>query len=450
MTAEPFTLAATGDAIIGRPVTDRVGDERFDELCSVLSAADAALTQVEPVVVDDDCLHASLPQVTDQYHSPSPFPGAIMGTSPACLDELSAMGCNLFTAASNHAYDFGPGGVRCTLSSMRDREQTVAGLGEDLTVARSPSYLETPGGRVGLVDATTSVPPGGEAGVSTPAFDGQAGVNPLHVEWTYRVPEARLAQLREIAAEAGIEAVKGEWLRRTNPDWADDDAYYFMQMRFAPATEAQPPGIYQTLVRRDRDAVLAGVREAAANADRVVLALHAHQSADGNRNTSAPPPFLRRFARKAVDIGADAVVVTGPHTLRGVEIHEGRPICYSLGNFCFHEETVYRVPDAPEDVTDDGVPDVRGDSAGEDADGSHDVDNWRSVVPVCAFDADGGLSELTLYPCTLGPTADPPRRGTPALATGDTADSVLDTVERRSEPFGTRIRRDGNVGVVEL
>jgi poly-gamma-glutamate synthesis protein (capsule biosynthesis protein) len=450
MGADSFTLAATGDAIVGHRVTDR-GDEQFAHLRSVLAGADAALTQVEPVVVDDDCLHASLPQVRDQYQYLSPFPGAIMGTAPTSLDTLSSMGCNLFTAASNHAYDFGPGGVRCTLSAMRDRGLTVAGLGTDLSAARSPSYLETPAGRVGLVDATTSVPPGGEAGVSTPAFDGQAGVSPLHVEWTYRVPEDRLDQLREIAAEAGIEAVKGEWLRRTNPDWADDDAYYFMQMRFAPATEDRPPGIYQAVSRRDRSALLAQVQTAAANADWVVLALHAHQSADGNRNTSDAPPFLHDLARDAVDTGVDAVVVTGPHTLRGVEVYEGRPICYSLGNFWFHEEAIHRVPDDPEQVTDDSVPDVRGDSAAEgESEGSHDADNWRSVLPVCTFGADGDLSDLTLYPVTLRPTADPPLRGTPAMATGETAHSILDVVERRSEPFGTPVRRDGTVGSVEL
>jgi len=375
-----------------------------------------------------------------------------MGTAPDHLDELSAMGIDLCTAASNHAYDFGASGVQCTLSSMRERQLPVAGIGEDLATARSPTYLETPAGRVGLVDATTSVPPGGEAGVSTAAFDGEAGVSPLHIEWTYRVPEAQLDQLRRIAEQTGIEAVKEEWLRRENPDWAEDDAYYFMQMRFAAATEDRLPGIYQAVSRRDRAALLEQVRDASANADWVVLGVHAHQSADGNRNTSAAPPFLRRLARDSVDTGADAVVVTGPHTLRGVELYEERPICYSLGNFCFHEEAIYRVPDSPDSVTDESVPDVRGDSASDDAgsDISHDADNWRSVVPVCAFAPDGGLSDLTLYPLTLRPAADPPRRGTPALATGDTAGSILDTVERRSERFDTTIRRDGNVGSVEL
>ncbi len=46
-----------------------------------------------------------------------------------------------------------------------------------------------------------------------------------------------------------------------------------------------------------------------------------------------PRGDLRRWARAAVEAGADAVVGHGPHVLRGVEFHRGRPIAYSLGNF---------------------------------------------------------------------------------------------------------------------
>jgi poly-gamma-glutamate synthesis protein (capsule biosynthesis protein) len=451
VTSDTFTLAATGDAIVAHPVTRLEGDhDRFDGLLDVLRGADAAVTQVEPVLVDEDCRHASLRQVTDQYQYLAPFPGAIMGTDPAVLDELTEMGLNLFTAASNHALDFGQDGLRRTLAAMSERDLTFAGIGDDRGAAREPAYLETNAGRVALVDATTSVPPGGEAGVITAAFDAEAGVNPLHVEWTYRVPPARLDQLRAIADLTGIEAVKREWLRRENPDWTDDDAYYFMGMRFAPTTAEQSPGIYQSVHERDREAVLGRVRTAAANADHAVVALHSHQARDGNRNTSETPGFLRRFAHECVDAGGNAVVVTGPHTLRGLEVYRGRPICYSLGNLFFHEETIHRVPDAVGQDADSNVPDVRGEDATAERDEAvdHDADNWRSVVPECEFDERGDLDRVTLYPCTLQPEANPPRRGTPVLAAGKEARSILQTVARRSEPFGTTIRIDGDVGVV--
>lgn len=46
-----------------------------------------------------------------------------------------------------------------------------------------------------------------------------------------------------------------------------------------------------------------------------------------------PRGNLRQWTHAMIDAGADAVVGHGPHVLRGVEFHAGRPIFYSLGNF---------------------------------------------------------------------------------------------------------------------
>ena len=42
---------------------------------------------------------------------------------------------------------------------------------------------------------------------------------------------------------------------------------------------------------------------------------------------------VRRFARAVVDAGADIVLGSGPHVVRGMEIYKDRLIAYSLGNF---------------------------------------------------------------------------------------------------------------------
>lgn len=41
------------------------------------------------------------------------------------------------------------------------------------------------------------------------------------------------------------------------------------------------------------------------------------------------------FAHQAVDYGADIVVGSHPHVVQGIEVYQGKIICYSLGNFCF-------------------------------------------------------------------------------------------------------------------
>jgi len=453
MASDSFTFAATGDAILANSVSTLESErDGFGALLDVLRAADAAVTQVEPVLVTEGTPHASLRQETDQYQYLAPFPGAIMGSDPSILDELVNMGVNLFTAASNHALDFGATGVRSTLSAMHTRDVPFAGIGRDLTEARSPAYLDTEAGRVGLLNATTSVPPGGEAGVSTSRFDGECGVNPLHVEWTYRMLPEHLDQLQTIAERTGIDQIKGEWLRRENPDWRTDDAYYFMQMRCAPATEQQPPGIYHSVHEREREALLGGIGDADAAADWVIVALHVHQARDGNRNTSETPKFLQRVAHECVETGADAVVVTGPHALRGVELHQERPIFYSLGNFFFQEEAIHRIPESIDQPVESTVPNVRGSSAGQETASTvaHDADNWMSFVPRCEFAANGTLTDVTLYPCTLQPRAPVPQRGTPTLATGQAARDILRTVAERSAAFGTTIRIEDETGTITL
>lgn len=41
------------------------------------------------------------------------------------------------------------------------------------------------------------------------------------------------------------------------------------------------------------------------------------------------------LAHELVDCGADLVIGNHPHVLQGVELYNGKIICYSLGNFCF-------------------------------------------------------------------------------------------------------------------
>ena len=90
----------------------------------------------------------------------------------------------------------------------------------------------------------------------------------------------------------------------------------------------------------DLAAVRALVRRAARRAD-VVVALF-HGGAEGADRTHVPHGAehafgeyrgdSRRFAHAAIDAGADLVLGSGPHVLRGLQLHRGRLIAYSLGN----------------------------------------------------------------------------------------------------------------------
>jgi poly-gamma-glutamate capsule biosynthesis protein CapA/YwtB (metallophosphatase superfamily) len=83
------------------------------------------------------------------------------------------------------------------------------------------------------------------------------------------------------------------------------------------------------------------VVSAGRRADVVVVMMHAGAEGSGathtphgtetafGENRGAP----REFARTMVDAGADAVLGSGPHVLRGIECRRNALIAYSLGNF---------------------------------------------------------------------------------------------------------------------
>jgi poly-gamma-glutamate capsule biosynthesis protein CapA/YwtB (metallophosphatase superfamily) len=87
------------------------------------------------------------------------------------------------------------------------------------------------------------------------------------------------------------------------------------------------------------------IRRAARRAKIVVVAIHAGAEGLGAQHVTGAEEHAfgedrgnpRRFARTAVRAGADLVLGSGPHVLRGMELYRGRLIAYSLGNFCgFH------------------------------------------------------------------------------------------------------------------
>jgi hypothetical protein len=90
----------------------------------------------------------------------------------------------------------------------------------------------------------------------------------------------------------------------------------------------------------DDAAVRARVRSAAGQADIVVAFLHAGAEGASKQHVPRGPETAfgeyrgdsRHFARVAIDAGADLVLGSGPHVLRGIELYKNRLIAYSLGN----------------------------------------------------------------------------------------------------------------------
>lgn len=59
----------------------------------------------------------------------------------------------------------------------------------------------------------------------------------------------------------------------------------------------------------------------------------------GIENEYYPLPELRTLYRHWINMGADGVFSSHPHTPQGWEMYNSKPICYSLGNFCFENHS---------------------------------------------------------------------------------------------------------------
>lgn len=434
MTLDEFALAVTGDVAPSRRLFPESND-----VADVLRNADAALGNLEAPVIES----CGPPTGIDT--------GTYLRTPPSSIDDLVDFGFDGFAAATNHSGDFLREGMERTMEALERRDVAYAGLGSSLDAARSPEYVDTPAGRVGLVAATNEFDPGTQAGPSVPWATARSGVSPLRTSPVYRVPHDRLDQLEAISDDVGIEAIK------SSLGIEDDEGHHLLLdvgssegIRFV-ATDDEP-GVMWKLSREDTEAVVSRVEEAARRSDVTVASLHVHAGADGRMNDRTVPEFLEVIAHKCVDAGADVVFCHGPHVLRGIEIVDGVPIFYSLGDFALQLETIEEYPaemysihgTSPRSSPAALVETVNDDPNFPHPNLSEHVRN-RGVLPVCTF---GEEHRIELHPLDLGVDEPLHRRGTPEIADGELARSILDDLQELSSAYGTTIERRENTGVV--
>ena len=68
------------------------------------------------------------------------------------------------------------------------------------------------------------------------------------------------------------------------------------------------------------------------DSDLIVVYLHF-----GNEYSHSPNENQEKIAHELIDLGADVVIGSHPHVPQGIEMYNGKPIFYSLGNFIFDQ-----------------------------------------------------------------------------------------------------------------
>jgi poly-gamma-glutamate synthesis protein (capsule biosynthesis protein) len=362
-----------------------------------------------------------------------------MRADPALAKELAWAGFDLVSRANNHTGDYGVEGMRLTSKHVAQAGLVEAGVGESLAEAREARFLETARGRIALISVASTFPDHSRAGPERAGVRGRPGLNPLRFTTTYRVTRTQLDALRAVARDVGIRAPDGDRIR-------------LFGQQFAASATGEPAGLTTEPLKEDLDAIAAVVRGASRQADCTIVTIHAHEGAPGDR--TRPAEFLTTFARAMIDAGADIFVGHGPHVVRGVEIYQGKPILYSLGDFIFQNETLLRMPGDAYDQYGLGPDAQVADFNARRYDNDRrsfpaDREIWEGIVAVAAW-TDRHIGALRLHPVTLGFGKRPAERGRPLLAEGELARKILGDVVTRSKALGTSVEIAGDVGVVTL
>jgi poly-gamma-glutamate synthesis protein (capsule biosynthesis protein) len=158
----------------------------------------------------------------------------------------------------------------------------------------------------------------------------------------------------------------------------------------------------------------------------VAFSIHAHEvGSTGSRASAAE--FLPEFFHQVIDAGADVVMRSGPHILGGVEIYKGKPIFYGLNSLFFI---------------------VGGAQAGTNPEHRQRTGFYDSAVGVTEFKG-GRPSVVRIYPITTIVDRVAAFGGS-KIATGADAKRILERIQKESEPFGTQIRVENDVGVIRI
>jgi poly-gamma-glutamate capsule biosynthesis protein CapA/YwtB (metallophosphatase superfamily) len=376
-----------GDIIV-TAVGDMIFNEQISELPEpyhqqlfrIMQEADIAYGNLEFSIND----HPELQRPFYNFRAPTEFAW-----------EVAAIGINLVSMANNHALDFGPEGLRDCLKALDHAQITHAGAGLTLAEAHEPGTMRVQ---------------------------------------SQKTTFALLSYMRYWTQKYRCTDPNGPCLATINP------ATILVAGEGNKVEEVEGP-LKSDIETMEDDIVLAKRHN-----DIVMVSLHnhdvSHHRAYGIQDHT--PPNDEIMFRRAIDAGADVVLGSGPHVLRGVEIYKGKPIFYSLSDFIYQ----YRTPDKiPIDLIHQRDTELARPT---------NVSVWDRRDPEIIFEGivlrmainQEKLRTIQLIPITID--LEGPLYGVPRLASTRKCKEIIEELQKLSEPYKTTIVNKGWYAEVQL
>jgi poly-gamma-glutamate capsule biosynthesis protein CapA/YwtB (metallophosphatase superfamily) len=435
-----FTFASVGDLMIRRPAS-QIADPEIQAAFTLVSEADLAFGNMEG-------------ELGNLREFEGPLNG-FMGTHEVAAD-LKTIGFDIVNRAQNHLLDSEIAGMLSTNALLDEAGIVHAGSGKNLDEAAAPVFLELPQGRVAMVGMHAPIFPEHRrlgATAQRGILGGRPGLNMLNYSETILVSEEQFTSLKQVRDQ--FQEYRSNYdnprpipnnepansLRFPATSTGRDDPVY----RIAEPGET-PGTVDYTLNTNDVARILRSIRNARQYADYVVATAHIHQNQsvlEQQHLSTMPPAFYVDLAHQAIDTGADVFVGHGVQTLRGIEIYNGKPIFYGLGEF--FRESLWALPAVL------GMVDADQNSGMQrfSRNFGNSTQSLESLIAISHYD-EGELIEVRLYPTELGSDGPDSRLGIPRLANRDKAVEILERMQRLSQGFGTNIDIDGSIGIIRI
>lgn len=435
-TESEFKIALAGDSNINHRM--KVNKEKdFLSLIKIFQEADVSFMNMEGLVHEFEGYPIGPPK-GDSYHQ----------ADPIIADDLKWAGFDIVSTANNHVMDYSVPSMIANSKHLDRVGIAHAGTGMNLTLAREPCYLDTKGGIVALVAATTSIL--GRAGEPRKDVRGRPGVNAIRCNSRYVLTKESFISLKEIVKKLGLLRI----------DEIDTEEFTFLRNKFVCGDEFK---VEVTMNKIDLVNNLKVVEDARRQADWVLVSLHFHdRSTDpppGLTGRQYPPRHIQSFARACVERGADIFIGHGTHVLQGIEVFKNKPIFYGLSNFIFQSTLAKRQAFDLFERWGLGINDSTADLYEKrEAPPAHffeEPEYWESIIAECIYE-DRKLTQLKLFPITLCYDKNKPlkeqrtKAGTPKLADRTLGKKIIQDMIKLSSPFGTKIEYSDNLGIIQI
>lgn len=259
-------------------------------------------------------------------------------------------GFDVISLANNHTLDWGEENLLDTLDRFQKAGLPYIGAGKNIMEARKPVILERKGTRVGFLAYSCVIPKDFEATENKPGLSG------IHVKTIYE------------------------------------------QIDYQPGT---PPKIITITNPDDLAAMVADIKQLKTQADVVVIAIHwgIHIV------PRVIPMYCFEIGHAAIEAGADLILGTHPHILKGVEMYKGKAIFYSTCNFAAEIGPATRRNPGGDEV--DHMLERYGCKPDPECPTYLSPPESRATLIVKAVIEDGRIQRLSYIPCYVNRNAEP-------------------------------------------